>query len=113
MAKLFSYSEQPVVLRGEPGTERRMIAESIHNSSLRKNGPFLDIPCEGLGEQEQWNLIFGEKGAALQAQGGTLLLQDAECLSLPNQYRLYQLLFREAVSDIPIIIFSQREPKSY
>lgn len=92
MAKLFSYSEQPVVLRGEPGTERRMIAESIHNSSLRKNGPFLDIPCEGLGEQEQWNLIFGEKGAALQAQGGTLLLQDAECLSLPNQYRLYQLI---------------------
>lgn len=91
-AKLFAYSEQPVVLRGEPGTERRIIAESIHNSSMRRTGPFLDIPCEGLSEQEQWNLIFGEKGAAVQAHGGTLLLQDADQLSLPNQYRLYQLI---------------------
>lgn len=92
LAKLFAYSEQPVVLRGEPGTERRIIAESIHNSSMRRTGPFLDIPCEGLAEQEQWNLIFGEKGAAVQAQGGTLLLQDADQLSFPNQYRLYQLI---------------------
>lgn len=92
LAKLFAYSEQPVVLRGEPGTERRIIAESIHNSSMRRTGPFLDIPCEGLAEQEQWNLIFGEKGAAVQAQGGTLLLQDADQLSLANQYRLYQLI---------------------
>lgn len=92
MAKLFAYSEQPVVLLGEPGTERRIIAESIHNSSLRKNGPFVDIPCDGLTGQEQWNLIFGEKGAAVQVQGGTLLLQDADQLSLPNQYCLYQLI---------------------
>lgn len=92
LAKLFAYSEQPVVLRGEPGTERRIIAESIHNSSMRHTGPFLDVPCEGLAEQEQWELIFGEKGAAVQAQGGTLLLQDADKLSLPNQYRLYQLI---------------------
>lgn len=92
MAKLFAYSEQPVVLRGEPGTERRIIAESIHNSSQRKTGPFLDIPCEGLDDTEQWNVIFGENGAVQQAQGGTLLLQDADQLSFPNQYRLYQLI---------------------
>ena len=92
-AKLYAYSEQPVVLRGEPGTERRMLAESIHNSSTRRSGGvFLDIPCDGLGDEEQWHLIFGEDGAAVKAHGGTLLLQDADMLTPANQYRLYQLI---------------------
>ena len=92
LAKLYALSEQPVVLMGEPGTERRMLAECIHNSSGRRQGPFLDVPCEGLGEEEQWSLIFGEHGAALMASGGTLLLQDVDCLSAANQYRLYQMI---------------------
>lgn len=37
-------------------------------------------------------MIFGERGAALQAQGGTLLLRDVEELTAANQYRLYQLI---------------------
>lgn len=92
MASLYALSEQPVVLKGEPGTEKRMLAESIHNSSSRGNGPFLDVPCEGLSEDEQRNMIFGERGAVLQAQGGTLLLRDVEELTAANQYRLYQLI---------------------
>lgn len=92
MASLFALSEHPVVLRGEPGTEKRMLAESIHNSSRHSSGPFLDIPCEGLSEEEQRSMIFGERGAALQAQGGTLLLRDVEELTAANQYRLYQLI---------------------
>ena len=47
-ANLYALSEHPVVLIGEPGTEKRMLAESIHNSSIRAQGPFLDVPCEGL-----------------------------------------------------------------
>lgn len=92
LARLYALSEQPVVLMGEPGTERQMLAECIHGSSERRSGPFLDVPCEGLGEEEQWSMIFGEHGAALQAQGGTLLLQDVDCLSAANQYRLYQMI---------------------
>lgn len=92
MASLYALSEQPVVLWGEPGTEKRMLAESIHNGSSRGNGPFLDVPCEGLTEDEQRNMIFGDRGAALQAQGGTLLLRDVEELTAANQYRLYQLI---------------------
>ena len=37
-------------------------------------------------------MIFGSRGAALQAQGGTLLLRNAEELTLANQYRLCQLI---------------------
>lgn len=92
LAKLYALSEQPVVLMGEPGTERRMLAECIHNSSERRQGPFLDMPCEGLKDEEQWSMIFGDHGAALKAHGGTLLLQDVDCLTPANQYRLYQMI---------------------
>ena len=92
LARLYAMSEHPVVLMGEPGTEKRMLAESIHNSSSRGNGPFLDVPCDGLSEEDQRNMIFGERGAALQAQGGSLLIQDVEELTAANQYRLYQLI---------------------
>lgn len=92
LARLYAMSDQPVVLRGEPGTEKRMLAESIHNSSSRGNGPFLDVPCDGLSEEDQYHMIFGDRGAVLQSQGGTLLIQDAEELTAANQYRLYQLI---------------------
>ncbi len=92
LARLYALSEQPVVLLGKPGTEKRMLAESIHNSSDREHGPFLDVPCEGLSEEEQRTTIFGERGAVLQAQGGTLLIRDVEELTAANQYRLYRLI---------------------
>ncbi len=92
LARLYAMSEQPVVLLGEPGTEKRMLAESIHNSSSRGHGPFLDVPCDGLSGEDQRKMIFGEQGAALQVQGGTLLIQDVEKLTVANQYRLYQLI---------------------
>lgn len=92
LARLYALSEQPVVLMGEPGTEKRMLAESIHCSGSRGHGPFLDVPCDGLSGEEQRNMIFGERGAVMQSQGGTLLIQDAEELTAANQYRLYQLI---------------------
>lgn len=92
LAKLYALSEQPVVLMGEAGTERRMLAECIHNSSGRSRGPFLDVPCSGLSGEDQRSMIFGERGAVMQSQGGTLLIQDVEELTAANQYRLYQLI---------------------
>ena len=91
-ARLYALSDKPVVLRGEPGTEKRMLAESMHNISDRAKGPFLDIPCEGQSGAEQREMIFGDKGAVVQVQGGTLLIHNAEELTEDNQYRLYQLL---------------------
>ena len=92
IASLYAFSQHPVVLLGEAGTEKRMLAESIHNGSSRSGGPFLDVPCRGLSGEEQRSMIFGERGAALQCQGGTLLIRDVERLTPDNQYRLYQLI---------------------
>lgn len=92
IASLYAFSQHPVVLLGEAGTEKRMLAESIHNGSSRSGGPFLDVPCRGLSGEEQRSMIFGERGAALQCQGGSLLIRDVERLTPDNQYRLYQLI---------------------
>lgn len=46
-ANLYALSEHPVVLIGEPGTEKRMLAESIHNSSIRAHGHFSMCRAKG------------------------------------------------------------------
>ena len=92
MAKLYALSEKPVMIMGEPGSEIRLIAQSIHNSSLRNDGPFMDISCCGMTGEDQTDLIFADKGAAAQVNGGTLFIEDVDQMTLENQYRLYQLI---------------------
>ncbi len=92
LARLYAQAEQPLLLFGEPGTETRLLAECIHSESPASEGPFSAISCRGLSDQEQKDKIFGEKGAVYQLQGGSLLLEDIEELSLSNQYRLFQLI---------------------
>ncbi|MDO5417945.1 MAG: PrpR N-terminal domain-containing protein, partial [Lachnospiraceae bacterium] len=91
-AKLYALSDFPVLIEGGPGTEKRLMAQSIHNASLRSRNAFADVSCGGLTDEEQFALLFDEKGVAAQADGGTLLLEDGEQLSPANQYRLLQLI---------------------
>jgi transcriptional regulator with PAS, ATPase and Fis domain len=109
LAKLYAMSAHPVVIIGEPGTEKRMIAESIHTYGNHSRAPFLDVPCAGLSEEQQNQLIFGEKGAVMQTQGGTLLLQDLENLTPANQYRLYRLIRFHAVSGTDFAMLRRAE----
>ncbi|HJA70397.1 MAG TPA: PrpR N-terminal domain-containing protein [Candidatus Lachnoclostridium stercoravium] len=105
-ARLYAMSEKPVLIQGETGTEVRLLAQGIHNASLRSGGPFLTLNCRGMGEEEQRKRIFGENGAIAMAAGGTLFLEEGEWLSADSQYRLYQAAaFRRLVSDA----FSQWE----
>jgi len=92
LAKLYALSEKAVFIAGEPGTEKQLLAQCIHNAGLHKNGPFVNLSCDGLGEEAQYDMIFGDKGAAVQAKGGSLLIEDVQALTKANQYRLYQLI---------------------
>ncbi|MDF2886075.1 MAG: domain S-box protein [Lacrimispora sp.] len=92
LAKLYAFSEKPVFIAGEPGTEKQLMAQCIHNAGLHKDGPFVNVSCDGLGEELQYDMLFGDKGAAAQAKGGSLLIEDAQALTKANQYRLYQLI---------------------
>ncbi|WP_312431866.1 PrpR N-terminal domain-containing protein [Lacrimispora sp.] len=92
LAKLYALSEKTVLIEGEAGTEKRLLAQSIHNAGLQKDGPFVALSCDGIGDDGQSDMIFGDKGAAAQAKGGSLLLEEVQCLTRANQYRLCQLI---------------------
>ncbi|MDK2966846.1 PrpR N-terminal domain-containing protein, partial [Lacrimispora sp.] len=88
IARLYALSEKTVFITGEAGTEKQLLAQCIHNAGLHKEGPFVNISCEGLGEEAQYDMIFGDKGAVVQAKGGSLLIEDVQALTKANQYRL-------------------------
>lgn len=91
-ARLYAQCEEPVLLLGEAGTPCRLLAESIHNAGLAAEEAFMAVSCSGLSHEAQRELLFGDKGAVYLANGGSLLLQDMEQLSLSNQYSLYELI---------------------
>ena len=113
-AKLYSLSDSPVVIQGECGTEKRLLAQSIHNNGVGSSGPFIRVECGTLTDQEQVSGIFGENGAAARADGGSLFLEGAEHLGEAAQDCLCQLVrhrirrekesFQEVRADVRIIL---------
>ena len=92
LARLYSQSQQPVLILGETGSELRLMAESMHNAGLYNDGAFFSLTCNGLSGEEQHDMIFGDKGAVFLANEGTIYMEDVEHLSLSSQYGLYQLI---------------------
>ncbi len=95
LARSYAVSKSPVMIWGETGTEKEVLAEAIHNNSPQKGGPFLNINCGSLSPQEQREVIFGfseesRKGAWERAAYGTVLLQEVDQLSMETQYLLYK-----------------------
>ncbi len=98
LARSYAISKNPVLIYGETGTEKEVLAEAIHNNSTQKGGPFLNIDCGALSDREQKEVILGfsedskksHKGAFETAAYGTVLLQEVEKLSKEAQYLLYK-----------------------
>ena len=93
-----------VLLTGESGSGKGLIARTIHNNSLRSTGPFIEVNCgaipEGLMESELFGYERGAfTGAATRKLGrfdlanqGTLFLDEVGELSLPLQVKLLRVL---------------------
>ncbi|MDZ3991176.1 sigma-54 dependent transcriptional regulator [Pseudomonas sp. Teo4] len=97
-------SEASVLVIGETGTGKELVARHIHNLSGRRNGPFVAVNCGAFAESLVEAELFGhEKGAftgALtakagwfeEADGGTLFLDEIGDLPLPIQVKLLRVL---------------------
>ena len=97
-------SEASVVVIGETGTGKELVARFIHDQSARAKGPFIAVNCGALVESLVEAELFGyEKGAftgAIQAQvgwfeaanGGTLFLDEIGDLPLNLQVKLLRVL---------------------
>ena len=93
-------SEATVLLRGESGTGKTMVAKALHHNSERRDRPFIVVNCSALPETLLESELFGhEKGAFTGAQtrkkgrfelagAGTLFLDEIGELSLSMQVKL-------------------------
>ncbi len=96
LVKQVSSSDASVLVLGECGTGKELVARAVHRWSTRREGPFVAVPCAAMSAQMLETELFGDKdgrkGRFAEAAGGTLLLDDINELSLPAQVRLLGLL---------------------
>lgn len=85
----------PVLLLGDTGTGKEVLARAMHASSSRRALPFVAVHCASVPEALIEAELFGSKdtpGQIMLAQGGTLYLGEVGALPLPVQARLLRLL---------------------
>jgi len=109
MLSLFQYierisvSDNPVLVTGETGTGKELIADAIHKSSGRK-GKLVAVNVAGLDDTMVSSALFGHlkgaftgavsnrKGLVAEAENGTLFLDEIGDLSLSSQIKLLRLI---------------------
>ena len=101
-----------VMLLGASGTGKELLAQGLHDSSDRKDGPFIAINCAAIPENLLESELFGhEKGAFTgavkttegkieSANGGTLFLDEVGDIPLPLQVKLLRFLQERTIERI-------------
>ena len=102
--QLAGMSTAPVLITGEPGVGKDVVARLVHDRSARCAAPFVTVSCNGLTDSQLRRRLFGAKpgahrgsegrgtGAFQQAQGGTLHLDAVADIGLAVQWQLLRLL---------------------
>lgn len=101
-----------VLIEGETGTGKELIAEEIHNHSPRRDGPFVVFDCGSVPRELIESMLFGHvkgsftgaisdrRGAFAEANGGTIFLDEIGEMAVDLQPSLLRVLDKRAVRKI-------------
>ena len=102
----------PVLIQGETGSGKELVARSLHEYSPRCDEPFVAINCAAIPDQIAESELFGHvrgaftdahadrKGKFEHADGGTIFLDEVESLSLPLQAKLLRALSDQRITPL-------------
>jgi NtrC-family two-component system response regulator AlgB len=129
-ARRVSSTDVPVLLRGESGTGKNVLARWLWQQSARARGPFVSVSCPSLSPELMNSTLFGHKkgaftgavgdaeGKVQEAKGGLLFLDEVGDLSMEAQARLLRFLndrsyervgdARERHADVRIVAATNR-----
>ena len=97
-------TDAPVLILGENGTGKELIAEAIHRNSTRRNGPMVKVNLGGLSQSLFESEMFGyrkgaftgavtdREGRFAAAEGGTIFLDEIGDLDINSQVKLLRVL---------------------
>ena len=109
LADMIAPRNIPVIIQGETGTGKEVLAKAIHNASPRKNKPFIAVNCGAISESLIDSELFGHKQGAFTgatedrkghfeaAHTGTLFLDELGELPLNAQVKLLRVLQQKEV----------------
>ncbi len=112
LARRIAYSDSTVLIRGESGTGKDLIARAIHHHSPRCGGPFVTINCAALPETLLESELFGHKRGAFTgavkdkdglfkvAHGGTFFLDEIGNISRTIQVKLLRVLEDKKITPV-------------
>jgi len=104
IVRTISESDEDVLITGETGTGKELVAKLIHELSARRDKPFVVLSCSGFPQTLLEDEIFGhEKGAFTDARstkhgrferadGGVLFLDDVDDIAIETQVKLLRVL---------------------
>src|SRR5450755_3124178 len=102
-------SQAPVHVYGESGTGKELVAQLIHDSGARREGPFIAVNCGAIPTELMESELFGhkrgsftgavadKKGLVQNAEGGTLFLDEIADLPLHMQVKLLRVVQEKTV----------------
>ena len=104
-AKIMATYNSPVLIQGESGTGKELFAQSIHNASPRRSGPFVAVNCAALPPELLESELFGYEGGSFTgarkegkaglfelAHNGTIFLDEINSMSANIQSKLLRVL---------------------